>query len=171
MNLPETFAEEKNNINVVVETPGGTSLKYKYDDLHGYFKLKKILPHGTTFPMDFGFIPGTEGEDGDPLDVLVIVDFPSCVGCVMECRVIGIIEAEQKEKKGETVRNDRVVAVATASNIYAELTEIGDVSKILLDEVIHFFEYYNQLEQRKFTFLGTRNAKHALKLIKKQTEE
>src|SRR4051812_40559441 len=99
MILPPTFAEDKNCIHAIIETPHGSRNKYKYDKELDFFKLKKILPSGTSFPLDFGFIPYTEGEDGDPLDVLVITDFPTHPGCMVECRVIGILEAEQKEKK------------------------------------------------------------------------
>ena len=72
--------------------------------------MSKVLPLGASFPFDFGFIPSTKGEDGDPLDVLVLTEEPAFVGCVLPALLIGVLEAEQTEK-GETVRNDRLVAV------------------------------------------------------------
>src|SRR5882724_761988 len=83
------------SIDVVIETPKGSAQKYDYDPSTHFFKLKKILPSGMMFPYDFGFIPGTRGEDGDPLDIIVISEFQSFPGCKMKCRVIGGIKAEQ----------------------------------------------------------------------------
>ncbi len=86
-------------VTAVIETPKGNAEKYNYDPKTKFFKLKKILPTGMVFPYDFGFIPGTEGEDGDPLDIIVISEFESFPGCMVECRIIGAIIAEQTGKK------------------------------------------------------------------------
>ncbi|WP_431209985.1 inorganic diphosphatase [Puia sp. P3] len=88
------------NINVVIETPKGSAQKYDFEPGERFFKLKKILPSGMVFPYDFGFIPNTEGEDGDPLDVIVISEFHSLPGIMMKCRVLGGICAEQSDGKG-----------------------------------------------------------------------
>src|SRR5438105_4689006 len=96
MKMPQTFSGKK-NINAVVETPRGSRNKYTYKPEDDSFVLSKVLPSGTAFPMDFGFIPRSMGEDGDPLDVLVVSDFPCYPGAVVECRLLGVIEAEQKE--------------------------------------------------------------------------
>src|SRR5262249_49025257 len=95
-------------IQVVIETPQGSRNKYAFDGVGGFFTLKKVLPAGMAFPYDFGFVPSTLAEDGDPVDVLVLMDEPAFAGCVLECRVIGIIEGEQSEGKTKT-RNDRIV--------------------------------------------------------------
>jgi len=97
-------------LNVVVDTPRGCRNKYKFDEQDGQWRLSKVLPPGMSFPYDFGFIPSTRGEDGDPLDVLLLMDEPAFLGCVVPARLIGVIEAEQTEE-GTTVRNDRLVAV------------------------------------------------------------
>jgi inorganic pyrophosphatase len=165
MVLPETFSKNKNSIYAVIETPHGSRNKYTYNEENDFFELTKVLPSGTSFPLDFGFIPHTKGEDGDPLDVLVITDFPSFPGCVVEARVIGAILAEQTEKKQKPVRNDRLVAVACESLCYSDLREIADLNENLLNDVIHFFEYYNKMAGKKFKFLETKNSKDALKLI------
>src|SRR5436190_11771989 len=93
-----TDDEESSLINAVIDTPKGSRKKYKYDEDLGLFLLRKELPRGASFPYDFGFIPGTRGEDGDPLDVLVLTDEPSFPGCLARVRLIGVIEAEQTEK-------------------------------------------------------------------------
>jgi inorganic pyrophosphatase len=167
MILPPAFSKEKNCINAVIETPRGSRNKYDYDHEYDFFRLKKVLPAGTSFPLDFGFIPHTRGEDGDPLDVLVIMDFTAVTGCVVECKVIGIIEAEQKEKKKKAVRNDRIIAVASESISYSDLKNMDDLNPQLLDDIIHFFEYYNEMEEKKFKVLKTKNAHAAINTIQK----
>src|SRR5947209_19831121 len=89
---------EKKMIQLIVETPSGSRNKYKYDQKTKRMKLSKVLPEGMIFPYDFGLIPGTKAEDGDPLDVLVLTDAPTFPGCEVEVRVIGVIKANQKEK-------------------------------------------------------------------------
>jgi len=165
MLFPETFSKNKQSIYSIIETPRGSRNKYTYNKENDFFELTKVLPSGTSFPLDFGFIPRTKGEDGDPLDVLVISDFPSFPGCVVETRVIGVIVAEQMEKKQKPVRNDRLIAVASESLCYSNLKEIADLNENLLNEVIHFFEYYNQMAGKKFKFLQTKSSRAALKII------
>jgi inorganic pyrophosphatase len=151
---------------VVVETPKGSTQKYDYDEkLHGYF-LAKIMPTGMIFPYDFGFIPNTKGSDGDPLDVIVISEFHSFPGCIVECRIIGGIIAEQQSKKG-MIRNDRFIAVPQLSLVYSEIDDIGDLPVKLVTELQDFFVNYNRIEQREFKPLGTVNAADAKKMIKK----
>jgi inorganic pyrophosphatase len=79
---------------VVIETPKGSRNKYAYDPDEHIFELKRVLPAGMAFPYDFGFVPSTLGGDGDPLDVLVLMDEPAFPGCKLKCRVIGVIEEE-----------------------------------------------------------------------------
>src|SRR5215217_7190301 len=109
MKVPSPFVKNTKDINAVVETPKGSRNKYVYDEETDTMKLKKALPAGMVFPFDFGFIPSTIAEDGDPMDILVLTDAPTFAGCLVECKVLGIIKVEQK-KKGELVRNDRVIA-------------------------------------------------------------
>ena len=96
--LPEPFADdEKKIINVVIETPRGCRNKFKYDDKLGLFRLNSVFPAGSAFPYDFGFISQTKAREGDPINVLLLMDQPAFAGCVIAARVIGVIEAEQKE--------------------------------------------------------------------------
>src|SRR6202790_2287617 len=107
-------------IQVVIETPKGSRNKYAFDEEQRVFELKKVLPAGMTFPYDFGFVPRTLAEDGDPVDVLVLMDEPASPGCLLKCRLIGIIEGEQGEKKKKE-RNDRVVAVEKENHSWADV--------------------------------------------------
>ena len=88
------------DVTAVIETPKGSPNKFDYDDGLAAFRLAGVMPEGTTFPYDFGFVPSTLAEDGDPLDVLVFLDAPVVVGCVLTIRLIGVVEAKQR-KKGE----------------------------------------------------------------------
>ena len=91
--------EDKELIQVIIETPKGAATNSPSTTQQKVFELKKVLPAGMTFPHDFGFIPSTKAEDGDPADVLVLMDEPAYPGCLIKCRPIGIIEGEQDEKK------------------------------------------------------------------------
>ncbi|MDQ3290654.1 MAG: inorganic diphosphatase, partial [Bacteroidota bacterium] len=114
------FDEENNYYNVIIETPKGSRNKLAYDEKFGLFKLKNVLPVGASFPYDFGFIPRTIGEDGDPIDVLVLMDEPVAPGTLVPARLIGVIAAEQTEE-GNTVRNDRLLAVSAVSRTHQHI--------------------------------------------------
>jgi len=143
------MSRKKETIDIVIETPKGCRNKYAYDEELKAFRLRKILPVGAVFPFDFGFIPGTTGEDGDPLDVLVIMDEPAYPGCVIECRIIGALKAKQSEKE-KMEENDRLIAVSVVSEAYADVKELNDINKNILDEIQHFFVSYNEQAGKKF---------------------
>src|SRR5262245_64573781 len=128
-------------LNVIVETPKGYRNKYKYDEEHDLWRLSKVLPLGASFPFDFGFLPSTRGEDGDPLDVLVLVDEPTFPGCVVPARLIGVLEAEQIQE-GKTVRNDRFVAVVETPYNPPAFHTLHELSSQCLAEIEHFFISY-----------------------------
>jgi inorganic pyrophosphatase len=96
---------------VIIETPRGSRNKYKYNTETCRMKFSKVLPEGMMFPYDFGFIPDTKADDGDPLDVLVLSDEPMFPGCEVECRIVGVLRANQRAN-GKEKRNDRFIAVA-----------------------------------------------------------
>ena len=152
-------------VNVVIETPKGSHNKYKWDEEMGAYRLAKVLPAGMTFPFDFGFIPRTRSEDGDPLDVLVLMDSPAFPGCVVPCRVIGMVQATQTERDGRRERNDRLIAVANASNTHQGVESLADVSRSLLSEVEEFFINYNQQAGKKFKVVGRKGTKEAQKCV------
>ena len=168
MILPLPFTESKNYINAIVETPKGCAAKYNYDERLQMFKLKKILPEGLSFPFHFGFIPFTKAEDGDLVDVLILMDEPSWPGCVIECKLLGVVEAEQTEK-GVTARNDRIIAVPVASHRYHQLTSIFALDAYVVEEIINFLVSYTRLEEKEFKVFGKQGPQYAVDLVKKQT--
>src|ERR1051325_6295022 len=103
------FASKK-CLNVIVETPKGSRVKYAYDAHTGLFELKRALPEGMVFPFNFGFIPGTRAADGDPTDILILNEEPLVPGCLLKARLVAAIKAEQKED-GNTVRNYRLIGL------------------------------------------------------------
>jgi inorganic pyrophosphatase len=120
--------------------------------------LGGLLPEGMMFPFDFGFIPSTLADDGDPLDVMVLMDAPAHAGCLIEVRLIGIIHAKQTED-GKTEKNDRLLAVAIHSYDHENLTTIEEISKTLLEQVEAFFVSYNEQRGKKFRVTGTAGPK------------
>lgn len=165
MKLPPPFIEETDNINAIVETPKGSRNKYAYKEKSDLMKLKKALPAGMVFPFDFGFIPSTAAEDGDPMDILVLTDAPTFPGCLVESKVLGIIKVEQ-EKKGEKVRNDRVIAVHLDTRMYSSANNIDDLPEGLVKEIVNFFASYNHLSEDMFQHLGNDGPEVAIKLIR-----
>src|SRR4051812_1839092 len=164
------FDPRSGNLNVVVDTPKGSRNKYKLDPELGLFRLGGVLPAGAVFPFDFGFAPGTKGGDGDPLDVLVLMDEPAFVGCLVEARLIGVIEAEQSED-GETSRNDRLIAVAATSRNHREVVSLDQLSGNLVDEIEHFFVSYNQVKGKRFKPLGRHGPDCARRLVEEGVVE
>lgn len=158
-------------IDVVIETPKGSVQKYSVEPGSSFFRLKKVLPTGMFFPYDFGFIPNTKGEDGDPLDILVISEFSSFPGCIMQCRIIGGFKAEQAEKKAKKkiIRNDRYFAIPIHSKIYKEMKTMDDIPKALLKEIEEFFIDYNKSENKVFNVIDKLSSKAAYKIIAKGT--
>jgi inorganic pyrophosphatase len=161
-----TFNRKDDCLRAVIETPKGSPNKYDYNPEFGCFELAKTLPQGMTFPFDFGFVPSTKGEDGDPLDILVLMDFPAVTGCVINARLIGCIRAKQKEKDKKAVRNDRFIAVAQDSRTLSEVQVLLDLRPGLMAEIKAFFIQYNKLAGKQFKPLGDCDAKGAPALIK-----
>jgi inorganic pyrophosphatase len=137
-------------VRVVIDTPQKSRNKFKFDPQTGAYKLSKILPEGMVFPYDFGFVPSTKGEDGDPIDVLVLIEEPTFPGCTVECRLVGVIEAEQSSGSEKPVRNDRLVGVAQASLLYSEISHIDQIPRAVLHEVEGFFVNYDRLRDVDF---------------------
>lgn len=158
------------NVDVVIETPKGSAQKYDYVPDTPFFKMSKILPSGMVFPYDFGFIPKTKGEDGDPLDVIVISEFNSFPGIIIKCRIIGGIRAEQSEEKGskKMIRNDRFLAIPKFSNIFQDVEKMADLPKQITDDLEDFFIDYNRLEGKKFKAIDKMSPKEAEKCITDQ---
>ena len=158
--------EEKGTFHAVIETPRGSRVKYKYDEKLGQLRVDKVLPLGAVFPFDFGFIPSTRCEDGDPLDVLVLMDEPAFPGCVVPVVLLGVLDAEQTED-GQTLRNDRLLAALVTKYNPPAAESLDDLGKQRLAEIENFFISYNKMEGRKFKPIGRRGPGHALRLVEK----
>lgn len=164
----EPFDRKTGNLNVVIDTPKGCRNKYAFDfDLNGYV-LKTVMPKGMLFPFDFGSIPGTVAQDGDPLDALVLMDEPAFCGCLVPSRLLGVIEALQKEKDGKAERNDRLIAVAAESHTHSTIKSVDDLDPNLLKEIEDFFISYNRVRGKKFRPLERYGPKRAKRLVEKK---
>lgn len=159
------FDEEPGYLNVIIETPKGQRSKFNYDEKYKLFCLGGLLPLGDVFPFDFGFVPSTLGEDGDPIDIMVLGEEATCVGCLLQVRPIGVIEAEQKGN-GKAIRNDRLIGVPIHSYQHSEVLSLKALPRKLLDEIEEFFISYNKMRGKKFRVIARRGPKRALKLIK-----
>jgi inorganic pyrophosphatase len=161
-----TFDERTGELRVVIETPKGSRNKYDYDPDCDCLELATVLPEGMSFPYDFGFVPSTLGEDGDPLDILVLMDAPVVPGCVIRARLVGAIEAKQKTKGEDWQRNDRLIAVAAHAQTHQNVQSLGDLRSHLIDEIQEFFIAYNRLRGRKFKPLALTGPDKSRELIK-----
>ncbi len=128
------------------------------------FKLSRILPAGMHFPCDFGSIPGTRGEDGDPLDVVVLSEAPSFVGCSMSVRLLGVIRATQTERH-RRMQNDRFVAIPVTPANKPRKYDLNEISADRLRALEQFFVAYNRAQGRTFRLEGRFGAKHARRLL------
>jgi inorganic pyrophosphatase len=154
----------KNAVRVVIETPKHGRNKFAFDPEIQAFTLSAVLPVGASFPFDFGFIPKTKGGDGDPLDVLLLMDEPAFPGCVVEVRLVGVIEATQTQK-GKKIRNDRLVGIAAESHLHRNIKTLGDVDPHLLDQIEKFFEDYNEQKGERFEPKGRHGPKRARAIL------
>jgi inorganic pyrophosphatase len=153
------------SLNAIVETPKDSRMKFDYDEGLCLFKLGGLLPEGSTFPFNFGFIPSTRGEDGDPLDVLILMEEAAFTGCLLTVRLVGVIEAEQRDEDGKTLRNDRLIAVSTHSRQHADIESLKAASANLIAEIEHFFVSYNEMRGKRFKPLGNYGPKRAARLL------
>lgn len=151
-------------VKVVIETPQGSRNKYAFDQEKRIFTLKKVLPAGMAFPYDFGFVPSTLADDGDPVDVLVLMDEPAFPGCLLKCRLIGVIQGMQGNGKNSE-RNDRVVAVEMGNHAWADIEAIGDLGKQFGKELEEFFVNYHQLSGKHYRILDLKGPKTAHKCV------
>jgi inorganic pyrophosphatase len=170
MNDLEPFDKDTGYVNAVIDTPKGSRNKFKFDEKIGMFKLGGALPLGTVFPFDFGYIPSTKADDGDALDILILMDEPAFAGCLVPAKLIGVIEAEQTED-GQTTRNDRLIAVAANSHNHSHVRFLGDLNSNLIHEIERFFIAYNETKGKRFTLLGRSGPEVARALIDKNSSK
>lgn len=158
--------EESGDLTIVVETPRGSRNKYKYDSSCHALRLGAQLAEGLAFPLDFGFFLSTQGADGDPLDVLLLLDAPVPPGCIATARLIGVIEVEQKEGSGPWKRNDRFLAVGSQSGSYANVAGLRDLRPHLLDEIDAFLVHYVTMAGKDLRITGHAGPRQARQRLK-----
>lgn len=157
--------DAKGHYCVVVEAAAGSRNKFKFEPSLGVFSLHAMLPLGTSFPYAFGFIPSTLGEDGDPLDALVFIDETVPPGMTVPCRLVGAIRANQTSPEGETVRNDRLLAIAVDSHVYKSCKDLSDLDRRVLEQIEAFFVFYNAQKGKVFEPLSRAGSAQAEKLV------
>ena len=169
--IRKSTPKDDNAVQVIIETPRGCRNKYKYEEKTGRLKLSKVLPEGMMFPYDFGFVPDTKADDGDPIDVLVLIEEPTFPGCELESRLIGVIEAEQKEGDDERHRNDRIIAVAKQSLLYGEIKNIDALNPTVLKQIEAFFTNYQKVRNIEHKIIGVEGPDRAADLLKKSRQK
>jgi inorganic pyrophosphatase len=157
-------SKDRGLLRVVIETPKGSRNKFAFNAKERFFELKRVLPSGMAFPYDFGFVPSTLAEDGDPVDVLVLMDEPAFPGCVLSCRPIGVIEGEQLGKGKK--RNDRIVAVEKDAHSWEDIKTVSDLGKQFARELEAFFVNYHRLDGKEYRILGLKGRAQARKIVK-----
>jgi inorganic pyrophosphatase len=163
INLP-SFTED-GDVCVVVETPRGSRAKFDFDPRQKTFTLSKSLLTGLTYPHDWGFVPSTKADDGDPIDIMVVHDAATFPGIVLTCRVIGVLQIKQKSK-GKTERNDRLFAVPKESHSEKAIKDVSDLSNPIREELEKFFKATDELEDKKLNIIGWKGPKAAVEAIK-----
>jgi inorganic pyrophosphatase len=156
---------DKQILRVVIETPKGSRNKFAFNRDDRVFELKKVLPAGMVFPYDFGFVPCTEAADGDPVDVLVLMDEPAFPGCVLTCRPIGVIQGEEVGRK-KKIRNDRIIAVEKDAHSWADIKTIADLGKHFVRELEEFFVDYHKLSGKQYRIVARKGRTQARRLVK-----
>jgi inorganic pyrophosphatase len=157
---------DSGNINAIVETPPHSRNKFVYDPKCWLFRLGAVLPEGAFFPHAFGFVPSTLGEDGDPLDVMILMDSPVFPGCLVPSRLIGVIRASQTQEDGTVEENDRLVAVSADSHEHADVERVKDLPRGFVKEVEQFFVFYNKARGKVFKPRGWKGPEAAGNIVK-----
>ncbi|HWA55661.1 MAG TPA: inorganic diphosphatase [Gemmatimonadales bacterium] len=165
-----TGREPPSVVNAIVEIPTNERNKFELDKDLGIFRLDRVLHSAVHYPGDYGFLPQTLGDDGDPLDVLVLMTIPVFPGCLVECRPIGLFHLIDRGKADE-----KVLAVPLGDPYSEEIHELADVPQHTLKEIEHFFQVYKDLEgvtTRTRGFEGAAEAReaitHAMQLYRKK---
>lgn len=161
----------RGDVYVVVETPRGSAAKLEYDPELRVFSLSKALFLGLTYPYDWGFIPSTKGEDGDPIDALVLHDAATAPGLVLKCKIIGVLEVLQSEKGKKGIRNDRLIAVPRDSHREKADKDARDLPKQMRQEIEKFFVATDELEAKVLKFLGWKGPKVGEQLIDRAAKQ
>lgn len=165
--IPPFYTDDENEpygVNIIVETPKGSAHKYAWKETYGIIELRRILRGGMVWPCDFGFIPQTHAEDGDAIDVALLIDEPCFPGCLVRARVIGSIGLI---KNGE--ENDRIlccpVSLPGAASVWDEVRDLSDVSSRQIREIEGFLKDHQIFEGNEIELTGIKNAARAWQSI------
>lgn len=167
--LPNKLDPASLTCRALIESPAGSRAKFDLDTDSGLYELHRVLPAGLAFPLDFGFVPSTLGEDGDPLDILVLSEAVLPVGCMVTARLLGVLEAEQTEEvdgRPNTVRNDRIVARLEQSFAFRNVDRLDQLGASFAEEIQRFFEAYNDLRGNRFKVVAVSGPDRAVELIR-----
>jgi len=140
--------KQPDTVNVIIEIPANSAaIKYEVDKKSGMLRVDRFMPTSMHYPCDYGYIPGTLSEDGDPVDVLVMSPLPLLPGCLIEVRPVGVLHMTD-----ESGLDCKILAVPTdkLTPTYQHVKDIADVDPFLLKKIAHFFEHYKDLEQGKW---------------------
>ena len=149
-------------INVLIEIPGGSKNKYEFDKDLGAFALDRVLYASVRYPFDYGFIPNTLADDGDPLDGMVIMDEPTFPGCVIPARPIGMLEMIDG---GD--RDEKILCVPDKDPRYVDVNSLSDIAAHRLDEIAEFFRTYKNLEKKITEILDWKGVEEVTTLVQK----
>lgn len=168
MNLHELPSRDaKGYVHVVIETPAGAKVKLKYEPEFGAFSLARPLPLGVHYPFDWGFVPSTLAEDGDPVDAMVLLDTPTAAGVVVACQAIGVLKVEQVGEDGHgRERNDRVLLTPVRDARF-EATDIHDLPRRVRDELAAFFQTAVLFGHKDLEILGWAGPAEGERLIRR----
>ena len=168
MNVENTIkmaGDKINTFDVLIEIPRGSRNKYEYDFDIKRIRFDRMLFSSMMYPADYGFFPETLALDGDPLDVLVLINEPTFPGCVMEVKPIGVFH--MADDKGS---DDKIICVPVSDPIWSSLGDLKDINRHLLKEIEHFFQVYKDLENKKVDVGGWGDVKEAFAIIKDCTD-
>jgi inorganic pyrophosphatase len=161
-NIPE-------EINVVIEiTPETSPVKYEFDKDTGFLMVDRVVQTAMHYPCNYGFIPNSLADDGDPADVLVLNNYPLIPGCVIKARPIGVLIMED-----EAGMDEKILAVPTSktNRFYDQINSLEDLPQVFVDQVQHFFERYKDLEKGKWVKVkGWENKEKAFEIIKRSIQ-
>jgi len=159
-------------VQVIVESPRGATLKMKFDDATGLFRVSRPLPTGFTYPCDWGFVPGTHAGDGDPVDAFVWWEHSSFPGAVIGVRVVAVLRVEQKTRQSAArERNDRLLTVPNGIPAYAHIKDLDDVPQRHRDELAHFFSAVVAFEGKELKLLGWGDASEGMSLVRESIQQ
>jgi inorganic pyrophosphatase len=138
------YDRKKSHVDAIIEIPQGSKAKYEVDKKSGLLRLDRVVYAAFHYPINYGFIPQTLGEDGDPLDILVFSQVSIQPLCLVSCHIIGVMEMEDMGQKDE-----KIIAVANDDPSVEDIKKMGDLPPYLLEEIKHFFQQYKVLRNKK----------------------